>query len=112
MPTLQLIHEFDKLVPGGEKLILEIFNKLTSSAETPQEKLKFMIDAETKLTCTASKYFARLISAQPVSTSLCTFTLLILYANVRCKESLHSYRDKKIFFCYASLNCLICHRWN
>ena len=52
-----------------------------------------MIDAETKLTCTASKYLARLISAQPVSTSLCTFTLLILYANVRCKESLHSYRD-------------------
>ena len=33
MPTLQLIHEFDKLVSGAEQFILENFNKLTSSAK-------------------------------------------------------------------------------
>ena len=64
MSTLQLIQEFNKLVPEGEKLCLENFKKLTSSEENP---LKFMIDAETKLTGSASKFFARLISVQPVS---------------------------------------------
>ena len=43
------------------------FNKLTSSTNTPEEQLKFLINAETKLTDPASNLFARVIGVQLVS---------------------------------------------